>query len=163
MPTYSTQFYQSQDPARANTARLGTPNVGSGDVEFAVIPYTLIGPTLGEVAGDILNLGLLPVGCIPLPALSKVTCSADPGTGLVIDVGTPVDPDGWMDGITLSNGGQVEATSGTMPLWIAQTPLTAELGNNTGNVLVFATVVSASALVAGVVLHFTLAYKRNKG
>jgi hypothetical protein len=163
MATYNTPFYLTQDPARANPSRLATPNVGSGDVEFAVIPYTLIGPVAGEVNGDILNLCLLPVGCIPLPALSKVTCSADPGTGLVIDVGTPVDPDGWMDGITLSNGGQVEATSGTMPLWVAQTPLVAEPNNNTGNVAVIATVVSASALVAGVVLHFTLAYKRNKG
>lgn len=161
MATFNTALYTAQKSSRVNTSRLNAPNVASGQVEFAVIPYTL---TASEAANDVINLGVLPAGVIPLPQLSSVTCSADPGTTLTLDIGTAADTDGWADGIVLSSGGQVAATSATMPAWIAPTAITADSDTTNagvGNAVVYATVASASTLTADVVLYFTLAYKRN--
>jgi hypothetical protein len=104
---------------------------------------------------------VLPAGVIPVPQLSKVTCAGDPTSNtLEIDIGTADDPDGWADKIVLTNGGQVEATSGVLPVaWLAPTPLVADAGS--GNAVVYATVVTASGTpTPGAVLYFTLAFKR---
>lgn len=157
MAIHTTSLFNSQDPARANTSRLADANIASGDVEFAVIPYTLKGT---EAATDTIKLCVLPAGCIPVPQLSSVTCSADPGTTLTLDIGTVADPDGWADGITMSNGGKVECASATMPAWLAPTLL--EPDPVSGNAVVSAIVDSAAALTASVVLYFTLAFKRGR-
>jgi hypothetical protein len=157
MPTFHTTHYNQQKADRANPARLAPSNVSSGDIEIAVIAYTLLGT---EAANDILNLCVLPQGCIPVPSLSSVVCSADPGTTLTLDIGTTADADGWADGIVLSSGGKVECASATMPAWLAKTPLVPDTGS--GNAVIRATVASAASLTAEVVLHFTLAYKRGR-
>jgi hypothetical protein len=158
MPTFTTSQFDSQTPSRANTSRNAQPNITSGTVEYAVIQYSLAGT---EAAADIIKLCLWPAGVIPIPSLSKVTCGADPGTTLTMDVGTVADPDGFADGLVLSAGGQIEfGSSSPMPAWLAQTPLVADAG--TGNAEVYATVVSANTLTAATVLTFTLAYKRNR-
>lgn len=162
MATFNTNNYNLQKPDRTTSiTRLATPNVNSSDVIFARIPYTLAGT---ESAADTINLGYVPAGAIPLPELSKVTCSGDPGTTLTLDVGTAQDADGWARGITMSSGGQVEATSGTMPAFMAETELTADTaaGSLPGNVKVYATVASAASLTASTILYFILAYKLPK-
>lgn len=156
MATFNSAIYLEQKEPRVNPSRLATPNVVSGDVEFALIPYTLAGTEAGT---DTINLCLLPHDCIPLPMLSKVF-SADPGTTLTLDIGNADNPDGWADGITLSSGGLIEFTSGTAPAWLAKTPLVAD--SNSGNAAIYATVASAASLTASVVLYFLLAWKRGK-
>lgn len=161
MPTFETTVYAAQDPTRENPSRLATQNSASGEVEFATIAYTLVGT---EDAADIINLCVLPVGAIPVPQLSNVTCSADPGTTLTLDIGTAANADGWADGIVLSSGGQVACTNTAIPAWVAPTALTADTSSfaTQGSAVVYATVASASTLTADVVLYFTLAYKRAK-
>jgi hypothetical protein len=155
MATFETTQYALQKATRTNTSRNATANIASGRVEYANIAYPLAGT---EAAADIINLTVLPAGVIPLPQLSSVTCSADPGTTLTLKVGTAADDDGWANGIVLSAGGQVPCTNTNIPAWVAQTPLVADTG--VGNAIVKATVASASTLTAAVVLYFVLAYKR---
>ena len=94
MATFASVHYALQKEDRANPSRLSTPNVASGRVEFAYIPYALAGT---EAANDIINLCVLPAGAVPIVPLCHVTCSADPGTTLTLDVGTAGDPDGLAD------------------------------------------------------------------
>lgn len=158
MATFNTAIYNAQNEARANPSRLSEANIASGEVEFAIVPYALAG-TEEESTSDTIRLCLLPGGAIPIPELSKVVCAGDPGSALVVDIGTAENPDGWADGITLSSGGSVECTSGTFPSWtIQKTPLVPDAGS--GNAVIYATVATGTALTAEVVLHFVLAWKR---
>jgi hypothetical protein len=160
MAEFNTAAFNAQKSDRTNTSRLLTQNIVSGDVEFALIPYTLAGT---ETANDTINLAILPADAIPLPHLSSVTCSADPGTTLTLDIGNADNPDGWADGIVLSAGGQVACTNTAIPAWVAATPLVADSGfANAGSAKIYATVASANTLTASVVLYFLLAYKRAK-
>lgn len=116
----------------------------------------------GVADADTFQICDLPPGAVPLPELSNVCCSADPGTTLVLDVGysdtneggSTTDADGLADGITLSSGGQIAFTSGTMPAAVATTVRT------TRKTRVYATVPTsgASTVTAGVKLVFTIAY-----
>lgn len=161
MPTFETPIFEAQKASRINPSRLAAPNLASGEVEYAVIPYTLTSGT-DEAAADILKLCVLPKGVIPLPHLSSIVCDADPGTAFTVDVGTADNPDGWGDGVALTTAGKVEfcAPAHTMPAWLAQTPLVPDSGS--GNAEVFATVVTSTAPVAGVNVIFVLAYKRGR-
>lgn len=156
MASFDSTQYAKQKPTRANTSRNATENISDGSVEFATIAYTLAGT---ETANDTINLCILPAGAIVVPQLSSVF-SADPGTTLTLDIGTAADADAFADGITLSSGGRVEFTSGTAPAALTPTGLTADTGS--GNAVVYATVASAASLTASVVLHFLIAYKRNR-
>ncbi|SKA88909.1 hypothetical protein SAMN02745166_01506 [Prosthecobacter debontii] len=159
--TFETPIFALQKKDRANTSRLAPPNIASGDVEFAIIPYTLTGGT-DEAAADIIKLCVLPKDVIPLPHLSSIICDADPGTAFTVDVGTADNPDGWGDGVALTTAGKVEfcAAAHTMPAWLAQTPLVPDSGS--GNAEVFATVVTSTSPTAGVNVIFVLAYKRGR-
>ena len=158
MATFNSATYNLQKTDRANTSRNLAAGVVDGTVEFATFSYALAGT---EATSDVINLCVLPAGVTPLPALSKVTCSADPGTTLTLDIGTAADLDGWADGIVLSAGGDVNCTNTAIPAWAAtMTPIIAD--SNSGNAVVKATVASAATLTASVILLFTLAYKRNK-
>lgn len=161
MPTFTTAVYDAQAADRANQSRLAAPNLASGEIEFAVIPYTLTDGT-DEAADDVINLCVLPKDAIPIPQLSSITCDADPGTAFTVDVGTAANVDGWGDGVALTAAGKVEFTAAahTQPAWLAQTPLVADSGS--GNAVVFATVKTSTSPTAGVTLYFTLAYKRGR-
>jgi hypothetical protein len=160
--TFNSAQYLLEIPTRANPSRLAPANVSSGDVEYAVIPYVLTSGT-DEAATDIINLCILPAGCIPVPQLSSITCSADPGTAFTVDVGTAANTDGWGDGVALTAAGKVEfcAAAHTQPAWLVPTGLVADTGS--GNAVVYATVDTSTSPTAGVILYFTLAYKRAKG
>lgn len=157
MATFTTAIYDAQASDRANPSRLAAPNLASGTVEFAVVPYTLAAT---EAAADIIKLCVLPAGAIPVPQLSKCTCSADPGTALTVKVGTADDDDGIAASVAMTVAGDVAFTpaSGTMPAALAPTPIVADSGS--GNAVVYATVVTATALTANVIVYFTIAYKR---
>jgi hypothetical protein len=162
MPTtFTTTLYDAQKADRANPSRLAAPNLASGTVEFAVARYTLTAGT-DEAAADLINLCVLPAGAIPIPHLSKVVCDADPGTAFTIDVGTADNPDGWGDAIALTTAGIIEfvAAAHTMPAWLAPTPIVPDAAS--GNAIVYATVVTSTAPVAGVNIDFVLAYKRGR-
>lgn len=109
----------------------------------------------GVADADIFNLMYLPPSAKVIPGMSRVQCSADPGTTLVLDIGTSADPDAFADGIVLSAGGVVLFDSGSTVTAQAVTP--AKLSANT---LVFATVPTsgASSVTAGVTLTFFIAY-----
>lgn len=168
MPTtFTTAQYDAQLETRANPARLAPANISSGDVEYAVIPYVLTAGT-DEAANDLINLCLLPAGVIPIPQLSSITCDADPGTAFTVDIGTSAnssataDPDAWGDGVALTTAGKVEfcAAAHTQPVYLVPTPLPADTGS--GNALIQALVITSTSPTAGVILTFTLAYKRGK-
>lgn len=157
----NTEIYDAQVESRKNTSRLMEANVVSGEVEFAVIPYTLT--ALGS--DHVVNLCLLPAGVIPLPQLTKVTCSEKPFTttgtlGCSVGAG-PGGNSAWFNEIELGEGGQVEATSSnqTAP-WLVPTPLVPDAGS--GNATVRALLSPNAAMKAGVILYFTLAYKRGR-
>lgn len=158
MASFDTTHYGLQKPTRANTSRNATPNITDGEVTYARIPYTLAGT---EASNDTINLCILPAGAIPMPGVSSVTCSQDPGTTLTLDIGNANDPDGWADGIVLSSGGQVACTNTAIPAWATTNhQLVPDTGS--GNCVIYATVASANTLTAGTVLMFTLGYKLNK-
>lgn len=157
MATFNSAIFLEQKETRVNPSRLATPNVASGDVQFAVIPYTIAGT---EVTGDIINLCLLPHGAIPMPMLSKVVTGAAPAPegSLVIDVGDADNPDGFTDGLDISVGGAFMFTAGgTAPAWVAPTPIVAD--SNSGNALIYATLADVDTSVTDAVLYFVLAWK----
>jgi hypothetical protein len=158
MSTFSTDTYTAQKPDRTNTSRLTNPNVASGRLEFMSIPYT-IPASSAPATGDILNLCELPPGVIPCPAYSNITCSADPGTTLIIDIGTAANADGWCDGAVCDAGKQVQCNAPVAADWNLPTPLVADTGAT--NATVYATFDTISTLTAGVVVYFNLAFKRN--
>lgn len=162
MATLETAQYALEKSTRANTSRLATANVSSGDIQYAIIKYALTG---SEASADVLNLCILPAGIIPVPELSTVVVSADPGTTLTIDVGTDEDLDGWADGVALgavTTPVPTPFTTPALPAWgITNTAIAAD--TNSGNAIVKATLVTVSAPTAAVVLKFVLAYKRGKG
>ena len=159
MATLNTATYLLQVPSRANPARRIGPNVVGAQISVAQVSYTLTG---SEAAADVLNICILPPGAIPLPALSSVA-SADPGTALVLDIGTDADTDALADGIVLSAGGVIPFAGATLPLAVGAVTPTALVADTatgtTGNTRVYATVVTATSLTAAVVLNFTNAYK----
>ena len=158
MPSFDSGTYDNQEYTRTNPTRLQAGNVVSSDVVYTRIPYTLAG---SESAGDTINLCLLPAGAIPLPELSSIVCSGDPGTTLTVDIGTSADADGWCDGAVLSSGGQVTCTSAVVPAYMVAGEL-AEDTATPGNVKVVVTVASANTLTASTILYFILAYKLPK-
>lgn len=161
MPTFTTSHFDAQVSTRVNTSRNAPASRSDGEIQFAVIPYTLTSGT-DEAAADLIKLCILPAGVIPVPSLSSITADADPGTAFTVDVGTAENTDGWGDGVALTTAGKVEfcAAAHTAPAWLAETKIAADTGS--GNAVVYATVVTSTAPVAGVTLYFTLAYKRNR-
>ena len=163
MPTtFTTSVYDAQNLSRSNTSRNAAPNSVSNDVQFARIVYTLTAGT-DETSGDLIDLCVLPAGSIPLPELSRVTCDADPGTVVTLDIGTAANTDGWGDGLAIVAAGTYEfCTSAlTQPAWLAEHQLVADT-LTPGNVKVYATCGTVTAPTAGVNLVFTLAYKRGR-
>jgi hypothetical protein len=152
MATFESSIYALQKPDRVNPVRLPAPNIAGGGVQMAVVKYELAG-TEAHGTSDTINLCILPTGAIPIPGLSFVDC-ADPGTTLAVDIGYASNPDALADGITLSSGGHVLFTSGTMPA-DALTPAALASTDTT----IYATVTNASTLTASADLVFHIAYK----
>lgn len=149
MATFKSDLLTAADSVSVSDQQAIEGDRIGGMVLYAFASYTLAGT---EAADDIIALADIPADCVVLPQLSKVTCGADPGTALVLDIGDS-DVDRYADGIALSSGGQVEFTSGTMPVAVA-TPY-----RMTAKTRVNAKVITATSLTAAVELTFTIAYR----
>lgn len=161
MATTKSQLIAAQEAALTNIAnglRAGDDAAGLLCIATAIVTL----PS-GVADADVFELCDLPIGAVPVPQLSDVTCSADPGTTLLLDIGytnvsnegEQADPDGLADGITLSSGGKVAFTSGTMPA-AAITPVRC---THTTRVRAIVPTSGASTVTAGVKLVFTIAYR----
>ena len=150
MPNYETAHYALQKPTRTNPANLAPANVSNGVVRYAKVRYVLTTDAVDET----IQICILPVGAVPLPELSSVSCGSDPGTTLLMDIGNTANPDGWADGISLSSGGRVACDSGAVPAWFD--PYTLPDENNT----IYATyMATTTGLTPTTVVTFNLAYK----
>lgn len=147
--------FKSDIVSKYDAARTGLPDGlvdgddGGGLVLRAKAIVTLDAAT---ATNDIMELVDLPPGAVWSPELSSVSCSADPGTALTLDVGTATNPDAYADGIDLASGGQVAFTSGTMPSAVGTTVRQEDVAR------IIATVKAATAPTAGVKLVFTIVY-----
>lgn len=150
MAYFDSSYYTAQVAGQANFA--ASPNRGNQGGPLHVV-HASITLTSATADGDILRICHLPQGAKVVPALSKVQCHADPGTTLVLDVGTAADVDAYADGLVLSNGGAVAFDANVCEQ--AKTP-----ARLTANTLVYATVPTsgASSVTNGSVLTFWIAY-----
>lgn len=131
-------------------------NVIPGDDIAGLLLYATasVVVTAGMAAADTIEITDIPAEGVVVPQLSHVTCSADPGTTLTMDIGDAADTDRYADGINLGSGGQVAFTSGTMPA-----AATVPHRDQTGPTRVIATLATAATLTADTVLAFTIAYR----
>ncbi len=153
MATFKTDIYNEQDASRVNPSRLLNADKVSGDVQWAAIPYVIDGD---EVQGDVIKLGILPAGVIPVPQLSKID-SPLLNPYLLISVGTAADADGWcVDAQTGS-----DADSFPPGVWRVPTVLAPDTGS--GNTEILATITNTMGVdsggFAGETIMFILAYK----
>lgn len=148
MPNFKSDLITANDQIAVSNKMVNGDRTGGLLLGFKAL-YTLVGT---EAANDTIQVIDLPAGATLDPENLKVTC-ADPGTTLTMDIGDSANPDRYADGITLSNGGQIAATSGTMPEAVATPYVT------TAKSRVYATVASAATLTAGVVLVFSGTYR----
>jgi hypothetical protein len=138
---------------RLVSAGLRNGDDANGKLTIATANVTL---TSATAANDILTIipeGFIPKGAVVVPQLCSVT-SADPGTTLTLDVGYAANPDAYADGITLSAGGQIAFTSGTLPAAVT-TPVRME---GTADAI-YATVMTANTVTDATVLTFIIAYR----
>lgn len=154
MATLKTANYLLQAADRANTSRRSSLNVASGEIEVAVIPYTLTG---AEATNDILNLCVLPAGAVPVLHLCCINNIAA-GTALTAKVGTAADDDGLFIAAAIQAAGTKQMLTAAPPAWVVPTPLVADTGS--GNAIVFATLTLVTTPTAGVTVYFNIAYKR---
>jgi len=152
MATFETSIYAAQNPDRVNPVRLPAPNLASGEVHMAVVPY--VAATEDESTNDVIKLCILPVGAIPIPGLSFVDCEAMASTQYVVDIGYASNPDAIADGIQLKDAGHILATSGTMPAdAITPAPLAA------ADTTIYASMMTITGITAGKKAVFHIAYK----
>lgn len=125
MANFDSDLYTPQ--AAAINDYGASPNLKSfgGDLKYVHATVTL---TSATADADVLRIGYLPAGAKVVPAASKVQCHADPGTALVLDIGTAANTDLYADGIVLSAGGAVAFDSNvclqaTVPEKLAETTL----------------------------------------
>lgn len=159
MASANSAFYDLQKTDRARTSLQATPNTSEGEVHWARIPVSFAGT---ESAADTVNLCQLPPGCVPIPSLSSITASGDPGTTLTVDIGTADNDDGWCDGANLgalSAAGNVNCLAPAIPAFeLTRTEMGADSGADDGLTTVIATWRTVGTNSA-VTITFNLAYK----
>ncbi len=156
MASANSDHYNLQKPDRSRTSLQAPPNVSDGEVIYARIPVSFAGT---ESAADTVNLCQLPVGAIPIPALSSVSVLADPGTTLTVDIGNAADPDGWCDGANVAAVGLVNCLAPAIPAYESTvTTLAADSGADDGLTTIYATWATVGSNSAATFI-FNLAYK----
>jgi hypothetical protein len=150
----------SSDLITKQAAAQRDPSAGlvNGDDALGIVLYAtaqITIPALVEV-GTKLRLipkEMVPLGGVVIPQLCHVFLATDPGTALVLDVGTATNDDAFADALSLTVPGLVSfAASGTVPVGIA-TPY-----RFTKQEEIFATVKTSTAVDA-TVATFTIAYR----
>jgi hypothetical protein len=134
---------------KLGAAGLVDPTLYQGNLRFLVATVTLPSTV---AANDILELGNLPPGARVLPQHSFMTCHADPGTTLTVDVGTAANTDAYADGSVLSSGGIVNFATAAIPAGITAPVKLSE------ETLCYATVMSADTVTNNSKVTFTVAY-----
>jgi hypothetical protein len=128
----------------------------SGLVLYATTHYVI---TAGDATNDTIELADLPPGAVPIPQLSDVCASADPGTTYTLDVGDDGDADRYAAGLALG----ALATGGRLGFVPAAGAPPAGVGSpyrdNAKPTRVRAKLTTVSAPAAGVKLTFTIAYR----
>jgi hypothetical protein len=152
MATFNSDLVTSA-AERLPSNRLRDGDTANGKLTLATANVTLTGATATSDILQIIPALNLPVDAVVVPQLCSVTCSADPGTTLTLDVGYAANPDAYADGIVLSSGGQVAFTSGTIPAAVG-TPVRTDADG-----AIYATVASASTITNGTILTFIIAYR----
>lgn len=146
--------FKSDIVTALDSIKVSDKMVDGGKIGGLLLYATAVVTTTAAMsANDTFQLFDLPPQAVIVPQLSHVTCSADPGTTLTVDVGDAGDTDRYADGIVLSSGGQVSFTSATMPAAVA-TPY-----QPTEATRVTAKIDSAASVTADVKLIFTIAYR----
>lgn len=150
MAAFSSTIYTAQNTALTQNYEAPSAVDFVGTVRVARVAITT---TAGMADADTFNLVYLPAGAVVVPSMSKVQCSADPGTTLVLDIGTSSDTDAFADGIVLSSGGAIAFDANVCAQAHAPAALTAPT-------LVYATIPSsgAASVTADVTLRFWIAY-----
>lgn len=147
MATFNSALY-SASPAANGLTEWSIPPAVKQALHYAIVPYALAGT---EAAADIINLCKLPPGSIPVPGASFIVCE-DPGTALILDIGTTADPDGWADGVDCQAAGKKECVFSTVtPAWALTATATTVQD-------ISATVDTATTLTAAKKVIFHLAY-----
>lgn len=156
MASYSTTLATAQAAALTNfSQRPDALNAGGAEVIHHVrTSYTLLGT---EADTELLSLAVLPAGARVLPHLCRCTPSADPGTTLVLDIGTDGDADAFADGLTLSTGAAALFTAPAEPAAVLNDRRIGD-SNLGSDCTVKAKFMSPSTLTAGVVLNFDIFY-----
>lgn len=155
--------YYSDLRTKERAARTGISNgiINGDDKSGLLLLATCIYTALGtEAAGEIIELVDLPPGAVVVPALCSAGTEADAGTAWVLDIGddgsggeATADPDRYADGIVLSAVGEVGFNT---PAFAAGN-LAPYRSTNVNKVR--ATIVTATALNAGVKTLFNIVYR----
>ena len=150
MANFDSELYTAQVAGISDLSQAPNLKDYGGSLKVAHGKVTLTGSTADA---DLMRICYLPPSAKVIPSLSKVQCSADPGTTLVIDVGISTNTDLFADGIVLSSGGSVSFDSTVCDQAVTPTKLTAET-------LVYATIPTsgASTITNGTTLTFWIAY-----
>lgn len=124
----------------------------TGDVLFLQALYTTTG---AEAAADVINIGLLPIGAIIIPHLSRVSCEALGGTGTAISkIGDAADDDRYSaTSIAVTSA----ASTAVTPVAGGETSLYKVISET--NVLKATVALSSGSVTAGKKLLFLIAYR----
>lgn len=158
MASANSAQYDLQKTTRSRPGLQAPPNISEGELQFAVIPVSFAGT---ESAADTVNLCQLPAGVIPVPALSSIQVTSDPGTTLTVDIGTALDADGWCDGANVAAVGLVNCLTPAIPAFAnasLNSGLAADTADDDGLVTITATWATVGTNSAAT-LVFILAYK----
>ena len=129
-----------------------------GGVAIVERVYALLGT---EAATEKIRLCRNIAGMQLLIDQSNVTVE-NPGTALVFDVGDDADPDGYVDGLTVSAGGHFAFTAGGTQAARLQDPvITSDDSDDGQGDWIYATIATATALSAGAELRFRLYFAAN--
>lgn len=148
MAAYTTTLYDAQAALATNVYESNLVPDIAGRMRIARISYALAST---EAAAEIITLCKLPVGSIPVPGSSYIVCE-DPGTALILDIGTAADPDGWGDGVDCQAAGIKPFVFSTV------TPAFALTATPTVAENIICTVDTATTLTAAKKVIFHLAY-----
>ena len=120
--------------------------------------YALLGT---EAATEKIRLCRNIAGMQLLIDQSNVTVE-NPGTALVLDIGDDANPDGYVDGLTVSAGGQFLFTAGGTQAARLQDPvITSDDSDDGQGDWIYATVMTGTTLTAGAELRFRLYFAVN--
>ena len=153
MATLATDIALAQQSLKGASARPDGGKVfGAYHVLEAV--YTTTG---AEAATDVIDIGILPEGCIVLPEKSKVACEASGGTGTAVSkLGDASDDDRYSaTSIALTSAAVTDVTPAVATGVITRTPVTADT-----NTIKATLALTSGSVTAGKKIVFLIAFRK---